>query len=473
MRQKLLAVLVINICTISLASVSTNVPLSHWSYDAIERLADYGYTNSDLLSTKPITRLNMARLILEAEQKLDASKAANSSLIATLSRLKEEYAEELKQLELDSGTRVSAYYLKPLEDPYVRYVYADKMPNLENEQGRHFQSGSNAKTGFALRGQPTNRLAFYVHPELESPSPGDNGFDVIEGYGKLALGPVELEIGKDSLWWGPGYHGGMIMSSNTKPFEMLKISQSEPILLPGFLRKLGPIKGVFFLTELESSRSKAYAKLSGLRITMKPKPNVEVGLSRTLMFGGAGNPSIGVEDSLQIFWPMNIQGQENQLAGFDVTWRLVLPKQAPAESMKIYGEYVGETGRTDLRLEYAKTFVGDSPNAFYTHSIFTSGYTYDGRVIGHHVGTGSRDVFVRLTHWLRPDLRLGFDFDRQTDMRTSPRPKIDQLGMDVMCFGPKKIQIQGRYRYEFAKYQAGSGLNGNNHIFDFSFIYRY
>ena len=436
----------------------------------------------------------MARLILEAEQKLDASKAANSSLIATLSRLKEEYAEELKQLELDSGTRVSAYYLKPLEDPYVRYVYADKMPNLENEQGRHFQSGSNAKTGFALRSQPTNRLAFYVHPELESPSPGDNGLDVIEGYGKLALGPVELEIGKDSLWWGPGYHGGMIMSSNAKPFEMLKISQSEPILLPGFLRKLGPIKGVFFLTELEKSRSKAYAKLSGLRITMKPKPNVEVGLSRTLMFGGAGNPSIGVEDYLQIFWPMNIQGQENQLGGFDVTWRLALPKQVPARSVKLYGEYVGEdsagfhqfrpllgakindlfrTGKTDLRLEYAKTFVGKFPNVFYTHGIFTSGYTYDGRVIGHHVGTGSRDVFVRLTHWLRPDLRLGFDFDRQTDMRTSPRPQIDQLGMDVMCFGPKKIQIQGRYRYEFAKYQAGTGLNGNNHIFDFSLTYRY
>ena len=120
------------------------------------------------------------------------------------------------------------------------------------------------------------------------------------------------------------------MTNNAQPFPMFRFSNPNPILLPGVFRRLGPVRGVFFLTKLETARAKPGARLSGIRLNMKPRPNVEVGFSRTIMFGGKGNADIDIGDYLQIFWPKNVQGEENQLAGFDASWRTLLPEYIPA-----------------------------------------------------------------------------------------------------------------------------------------------
>ncbi|MCF7972512.1 MAG: capsule assembly Wzi family protein [Phycisphaerae bacterium] len=470
--------------------VSTNVPLTHWSYDAIETISDAGFIHSDLLSTKPFSRLEMARLLIEARENMDPNTGGDSLYVGLLERLEVEFTYERERLS-EGGNGHSGSFVKPLEDPYLRYVHTDKAPDYENQQGDLYSSGSNVRAGLATRGQITNRAAFYLHPEYESPS-SQSSVELIEGYGKVAVGPVAVELGRDSMWWGPGGHGSMLMSTNAEPFTMLKIANDQPIVLPGILRFLGPMRGVFFLTELESNRTIPNAKLTGVRLDFKLTPNLEVGLNRTIMFGGQGNAPIGMKDYLQIFWPTNIQGEENQLAGFDWSWRLPLPSYVPARSVKLYGEWVGEDaagfhqyrplfgikfidlfrdgGKTDLRLEYVKTHVGRYPTTFYQHGIFTSGYTYEGRVIGHHVGTGARDMFAHLTHWLNPTLRVGLSFDRWESLLTSPRPQTDQTGMDLLWFGPKNMQVQAQYRYEFKQDQTPYG---DNHILDMRVGFRF
>jgi hypothetical protein len=227
-------------------------------------------------------------------------------------------------------------------------------------------------------------------------------------------------------------------------------------------------------------------------LDFKLTPNFEIGLNRTIMFGGKGNAPVDWKDYTQIFWPKNFQGEENQLAGFDWSWRLPLPSYLPARSVKLYGEWAGEDsagfhqyrpllgvklidlfkdgGKTDLRLEYIKTHVGRYPTTFYQHGLFKSGYTYEGRVMGHHVGTGARDIFAHLTHWLDPSLRVGLSFDRWESLLSSPRPQTDQTGIDLLWFGPQNLQFQAQYRYEFKQDQTPYG---DNHIVDMRMGFRF
>ncbi|MCP4456127.1 MAG: capsule assembly Wzi family protein [Planctomycetes bacterium] len=464
--------------------MSTNVPLTHWSYDAIETLADAGLVQSGLLSTKPFSRLEMARLLVEARENVDPNTEDDSLYVQLLDRLEREFSYERERLS-GSGD-YSGSYLKPVEDPYVRYGYSQKTPDYENQQGDRFSSGSNMRAGLATRGQINDRVAFYLHPEYEDPS-SQNRVELIEGYGKIALGPVAVQLGKDSMWWGPAHHGSMLMSTNAEPMNLLKVSNDQPILLPSFLRFLGPMRAVYFLSELESNRTIPDAKLTGVRLDFKPTPNFEVGLNRTIMFGGQGNAPINWKHYMQIFWPNNIQGEENQLAGFDWAWRLPLPGYLPARSVKLYGEWAGEdsagfsqyrplfgfkfidlfkqAGKTDLRIEYVKTHVSHNPSTFYNHHLFQSGYTYEGRVMGHHVGSGARDIYAHLTHWLSPSLRVGLSADWWEGMAADPRPQAEQTGVDLLWFGPKNLQCQAQYRYEYHQNQTAT-FNGDNHILD-------
>jgi len=400
--------------------VSTNVPLDHWSYRDIDKLIGQGLIDSDITSTRPITRLEMARLIAEADEKTHRIKEKNEIILAMLDRLKKEFKAELDTVN-SNGNGFAETFVKPVEDPYIRYIFGKEKPELENRRGDVFKKHSNLRMGFASRIKTLDTFAFYLHPEFSYSSHGSNDdLDVIEGYGKLSFGNFELQAGKDSLWWGPGYHGSILMSNNAQPFKMVKISNPHPAQIPGFFRGLGLFKGTWFLAELEKDRAIPEAKLTGLRFDFKPNPFFEFGMSRVIMFDGSGNPRVGLRDYINYWKIQPEQPQTNQLAGFDVSLRLPLWDTIPARTVKFYAEFIGEdeagglpakwarlfgmkvndifkTGRTDMRIEYTNNHVAGAPNVFYTHSLYQSGYTYKGRVIGHHIGTDASDLFIRVS----------------------------------------------------------------------------
>jgi outer membrane protein assembly factor BamA len=119
-----------------------------------------------------------------------------------------------------------------------------------------------------------------------------------------------------------------------------------------------------------------------------------------------------------------------------------------------------------LRIEYANNHVSGKPNVFYAHSLYRSGYTYKSRIIGHHMGTDTRDLFVRLTHYLTQDLILGLEFDREKSLSSKQRQTIDQLGFDLTFFTSKNWRLKTGYRYENSKNSAR-----DNHIFHLQLIH--
>jgi hypothetical protein len=452
------------------AEVSTNVPLDHWSYAAIDKLADSGLIDGAMLATRPITRLEMAGYIAQATATLNRMPDAPEILGSIIDRLRAEFRDELIQIGTIDGWHAGSF-IKPIEDPYARYVYGTEKPNIENMHGEAFDAHSNLRAGVASRGMWDDTVAFYVRPEYGLGSADwDQHIVLIEGYGKGMAGPLEVEAGRDSLWWGPARRGSMLMSNNAQTFPMIKLSNPQPIQLPWIFSWLGPFKAEWFMAELEENRDFSNAKLSGMRISAKPHPLIELGASRVMMFGGSGQPHVSPFDYAKMVLTTWERGENNQLAGVDASVRVPLEDSRLPRSVKFYVDAAGEdtagglptkwgeilglqvsdlfrNGRTDLRVEFADDHVQSYPGVFYTHSTYTSGYTYKGRVLGHYMGTESRDFSILLSHYLTKDLVADIGVDRVTHV-LAPSGGADVFRSGWTWFVTSDWQIGGEYRYE-------------------------
>ncbi len=173
--------------------------------------------------------------------------------------------------------------------------------------------------------------------------------------------------------------------------------------------------------QLEGDRDDAPdAQLFGMRATWKPHPRVEVGISRTAQWCGEGRPC-----DAGTFWDLLIGNDNdqpvaeqpgNQLAGFDVRWSLPwLPVAVYAqaigedEASRLPSNYLGLAGveawggwgarSWRVHLEYADTaciFYRSTPDygCAYRHSIYTDGYQYRGRSIGHSLDGDSEQLAI-------------------------------------------------------------------------------
>ena len=500
----------------SFANVSVNVPTGHWSYVAIDKLSSLGLIQSSMRSTKPFTRMEMARLTLEAQGQIEEilftrekSKPDRRLEIiqAILNRLKAEFSAELYELEGGGETRS---YIKPLEDIYIHYMYGDKDLDIENDKGQELAKDSNIRAGFSTHGVLFNSLGYYLNPEYRYSEGkfGDRDYhvDILEGYGKLELLNIELEVGRDSMWWGTGRHGSLILTDNARPLDLIKLSNPRPVLLPWIFKYMGLFKFVVFRAELESSRTVPDAELLGSRIHIKPFPFLDIGLSRTIMLGGEGG-SKGVGDLSLSQWGTVLSGRNvsgeldtNQIGGIDFEFHFPnLDRWVPMlKSVNFWGEWYGEdeaegrpshegyvagikfgdiflTGRTDLILEYADNVVSGIPGLWYGHHVYRTGYRFEGEIMGHHMGGDARDYLVRLEHYLSPDLILGLDYNSQErNVQAAIREDRDRFDLDLTYQGYNGVLVRAGYRFEaIDNLGQVKGNDQENNIFWIFFDYSF
>ena len=67
-----------------------------------------------------------------------------------------------------------------------------------------------------------------------------NRVAMMDSYLGFNLDGWQLSFGKQSLSWGPGPGGSLILSDNADPFYMVRLTQAQPMELPSLLRLLGP-----------------------------------------------------------------------------------------------------------------------------------------------------------------------------------------------------------------------------------------
>lgn len=111
------------------ANPFVDVPLNHWAYDAVQSLAAkgiiVGYPDGTFGGNRALTRYEFAMAIARAvgylEQKIDEAGYATQEDIATLEKLVQEFADELKQLgvtveDLKKALGEQSAAIKALED---------------------------------------------------------------------------------------------------------------------------------------------------------------------------------------------------------------------------------------------------------------------------------------------------------------------------------------------------------------------
>jgi membrane-associated phospholipid phosphatase len=314
---------------------SPYVPLDSWIYPAFDRLAAMGYLESDIKGMRPWTRLECARLLGEAEDRLGEAASGASEAGRLYEALATEFASDLnllsggtnRSLRLDSVyTRITGISGQPLTDGY------HFGQTIVNDFGRPNQEGVNNLTGFSGWATEGPFVAYVKGEYQHAPSapalplaarqfissvdtvplpPGTpvspvNQFDLLDSYVGLTLENWQITYGKQSLWWGPMKSGPFLFSDNAEPVRMLRFSRVAPFRLPWIFRLLGEVRVEGFLGQLEGQEFVFGAStglhgqfgqplnpqpmIQGQKFSFKPTPNFEISISRTALFAGQGVP---------------------------------------------------------------------------------------------------------------------------------------------------------------------------------------
>src|SRR5919198_532545 len=344
------------------AADRTNVPLKNWGgfsefrdavYDDLERLATAGLADRVLLNTKPLTRVEAAKIVARAIETIRGDDAgalnARRDLEPVLDRLMEEFRVELAALGARTSPDATApgfFSFVPIDRAQTFGAWANRRFSLVDGQGRTFRRGATGGLTFESRAQIGDFLSLYLQPELlENEDYG--AARLATGYAKLTFFNVELLVGRDSLAWGPGYHNGLLLTNNAAPLDQIKIGAAEPFLLPWISTWVGPMKVLMFLAQLEERRDHPYTKLSGMRLTFAPATFLELGASRTVLFDGLG-PNLPLRKYPEAmfnpgFGDVRTRPEErnNSLTGLDADIRLRNLDRYffPSRDLRLYGEF--------------------------------------------------------------------------------------------------------------------------------------
>lgn len=261
---------------------------------------------------------------------------------------------------------------------------------------------------------------------VKDPQDGDE-WRADGSYVGVALGNWMLAAAITDRWWGPGWQGSLILGNNARPIPAFTLERNLTTPFETkWLRWIGHWDLSVMYGFLEEERNVPNAQFFGLRLDFRPIKNLEIGLSRTAMWCGDGQPC-----NFDAFMDVLFRGDggnsnPNQLGGVDVRWSGKAWRQPYALYMSMIGEdengyyatdwlgqFGGELWGYSERLGTWRTFLewsdtecdfrlyrsirGDSgpgsPGCAYNHSTYTTGYRYKGRAIGHSFD-GDSSVFT-------------------------------------------------------------------------------
>ncbi len=330
--------------------------------------------------------------------------------------IKAERRDEMRGYNQPGSALDAGWYLSGASHPTKLRTFADT-PRETAEAG--VQSGWTAGdyAGGAIR------FGYALHPSDEM------HYRLDGTYAAWRFGNWWTSIGQVDRWWGPGWDGSLLLSSNARSIPGLALDRASSTPFSSkWLSWIGPWRLSLFLDHMESRRADfGNTLLYGDRFTFSPVHGLEIGLARTAEFCGTTRPC-GVSTFFDMLTArsnrkynpiidntgaidLTLQKKSAQRSAIDLKWR---PGSLPAA---VYWQQYGEVfdsgnlrprqltelfgiestqlatglGRLRLFLEYANTACGaigfngqDKPTygCAYEKDTWHAGYRYRGRAIG-------------------------------------------------------------------------------------------
>jgi len=433
------------------------LPLDDRGYDQLRRLDAAGLIQSAVVATLPLSRKEAGRYVLEARER---GVPERGSVRYDYDQLYAEHLPEILGAEIERGIVAEPFETR-LDSTEHLLVSAQGPQHSYNSFGIEDFDGLSYRYRPRIISRVGQKWLVTFRPEISLvEAKGEDeqgGADIrfLEANVRLFTGSFEFEVGADSLWWGPGRHGALLVSNNAAPFRHFwKFGTHEQILLPGWLSKLGPASLVVFGARLDDDQEFRHGRrpwLGGMRLEFRPSPGFSFGMSRTAVTGGEASGEVDADLVWRVFLAENENRPEGDLsdqkAGLDMRWRSanrVLPFEVYAEvegedqagvrpsrlAWLVGAEFprLGPASCLDLLAEYATTVVDGHDDYWYNHGLFGP-YTYQGTVMGHHAGSDADDLFVRLGFTPARGSRFEVAWDRERHGISAPY--VDVSGRNI------------------------------------------
>jgi hypothetical protein len=378
----------------------------------------------------------------------------------------------------------------------LEYSRGGRVP--PNAQGLPVMEDGGIRTGGFFRWRPVEWIGLQARGDFLAGVHGESIGRLEETSVRLGWPQATLEAGRFSLWWGPGRHGAFLFTTNAQPLTGIRIRNPYPILLGSWFRFLGLIQYDLFFARLEEDRPIPHSILSGLRLAVKPTPWLELGASRAVHFGGEGRSESPSTFFDIFFGQRETKGgtpEGNSLASVDAKVRIpfrrqpvVIYVQGGAEDQSqpgvpsrwawmggIFLPTLGTWEKADLRIEFAddKDFIPGQPNTWYLHPDYP--HRYRGQILGHHMGTNARDLFIEAHYFLLPSSYLEGNVDfTQRDFPGPDREKIWRASGAVVAWLTPYLRGEGRVAHEDVSNEGGiSGDDSRDTTIQVTISYQY
>ncbi|MFL2538648.1 MAG: capsule assembly Wzi family protein [Candidatus Rariloculaceae bacterium] len=369
----------------------------------LQLLSDAGLLQVPL-TTWPISLANVDAALEDIDH-IESDSIVGQSLTRVRNRLSEE--SRSNDIAITSSVRASS----------------------KEQMARTFEDTPRAKAelggGISWMGR---RFAINLQGHRASNPLDKETFRLDGSYFGAVVGNWMLAFGYPERWWGPGWDGSLILSTNARPSPQFSIQRN--ITKPfnsRWLSWIGPWSLTSFISQLNDNRFVEDAMLTGLRMTATPVPGLEIGLSRSAQLCGTGRPC-RTRTFLDLLLGQDNPGINvaadrepgNQLGGMDMRWASPVGDLPYALYLQWIGEDTRQGGpeigswlrqlgvdfwgagprpgwqhRTHIEVtdtmcqEGGIGFGGEKPNCAYEHHQYRTGYRYQGRSIGHGIDSDS------------------------------------------------------------------------------------
>jgi len=434
------------------AQAAATVSLDDPAYAAIDELVAAVPLQGLIVGQRPYSRREIARIALRFDRLLSQggtrAAEAQARLVGLVRSLLAAYAREVQSLagdnaliSLSSGGRVDALGTNSLAR---RVPSSNGLGNIDafSNPLTDGMSGRPVAHGFTGSLEMTNSvgigswLAVGADPRVSWLSDRNASRQVNAEMQRLFVRVVArnvaVEAGADERVWGQGGASGMLLSANPRPLHAVTVANDTPFTLPGFLRRLGPVRASFIGVDLGDDQNFPGAQLLGYKVDIMPTSRLELGLGLIDQLGGAGAPQFSAGERIKdlfpyvflAFSPGSDRQASNKIASLDARYYVgtsrgitiyyeVDPDDFDVrrlasvywqDSGHLLGAHVDRLtndGRWSLDAQFQRTSL-----RLYEHEQFKSGVTYRGAILGDPLGPNALGLYATLSSRLARGWKL-------------------------------------------------------------------